>query len=82
MRLAIDPSALSRSELIAARSESAYAAEQCEIAAALARGRRKGQLTQWARIHMRNAIAADNALSGAPDCGAMTADELLAELLA
>lgn len=78
----IDPSALSRAELIAARDESARQADICDCAAVLAKGARKRQLRQWARAHWQNAMAADSALSGASAAADMSADELLSALLA
>lgn len=77
----IEPSALSRAELTAARQESARQADLCESAAVLAKGARKRQLRQWARHHWQNALAADAALSPADDLAAMSTDDLLAALL-
>lgn len=79
----VDPATMTRAELIEARSESARQAELCNMASCFARGRRSQQLQQWARQHMANAHALDDALHPGEHPSAMlTDDELLAVLLA
>lgn len=56
-----------RAAIESARGESARQSDLARNATALAKGAKRRQLEQWARQHMANAIAINDALHGAPD---------------
>lgn len=76
----IDPATLTRADAIALRDESARQNGLARIAAGLAKGERKRELQAIASAHLRNALALDDWLSGAPDSAAMSDSDLLREL--
>lgn len=78
--LQIDPATLSRADAIALRDESARQNDLARICAGMAKGKRKRELQAIAIAHLRNALALDNWLSGAPDSAAMSDNDLLREL--